>query len=424
MTAIISQALINGFSPDQVVNLLLKKFPQQRRKIEKAMSLGFGADQILKFLTKSEKGGVGNLQEATTLHEDTLQKEDQRRSKVHKTALGAAAIAGSAALPYVAPQLIQKASGMIGSLLPQMPQGPAPTPSPQNQTPGQTIGAQVHAPGGIPNVPNMPSNPTQKAPNVDSKQIIQQMGLEDKIKTMQKAGNGPEQIAAGLEVAMRPEQKKWLQSQTQQPLTEIVNDYLSQEPQQPPVPQQPEIQAPKLIATKHGDIGEIRGEDSSGKLINVDGRVKKYKDDEIIESPLPEKDLADLYEEVLQGIQKKTGEEVSRNVYWSGYDPKTNELMYIPHGGRAYVYDDISEEDVKKLTEVLTQRKSSGENYIGAWTEGTNSPIGAAMHQLIIKLQKERGGKGNEYKSRFETIYDALEVAKKAAKKKHAKRKK
>ena len=46
------------------------------------------------------------------------------------------------------------------------------------------------------------------------------------------------------------------------------------------------------------------------------------------------------------------------------------------------------------------------------------------MYQLIKKLQSERGGKGNEYKNRYETVYDALEPAKIASKRKHEERKK
>ena len=35
----------------------------------------------------------------------------------------------------------------------------------------------------------------------------------------------------------------------------------------------------------------------------------------------------------------------------------------------------ISPEDVEQLTSLLTQRKSSGQNFIGAWESGTASPI-------------------------------------------------
>jgi polysaccharide pyruvyl transferase WcaK-like protein len=70
---------------------------------------------------------------------------------------------------------------------------------------------------------------------------------------------------------------------------------------------------------------------------------------------------------------------------------------------------------VEELQNILAQRKTSGSNYIGVWEKDTKSPIGNRMHALIMRLQKERGGKGNEYRTKFETIYDPLEPAKKAA---------
>lgn len=168
-------------------------------------------------------------------------------------------------------------------------------------------------------------------------------------------------------------------------------------------------------------IGEVKEIRNGKAIVDIDGKKHQVSEDELIQSPIPERELADLYDDIISGIEKHTGQQVSRNVEWAGYDPKTNELAYKPHGSdKLYAYSDISPEDIEILTNMLTQRKSTGENYIGAWVAGTTSPIGAAMYQLIQKLQKERGGKGNEYKNRYETIYDALEPAKLAKKKKYA----
>jgi hypothetical protein len=187
-------------------------------------------------------------------------------------------------------------------------------------------------------------------------------------------------------------------------------------------------QMPKLVKESTvispiglGRIKELR----NGKaMLEVDGKKHVVDEDELIESPLQEKDLAELYEDMVSGIQKHTGQEISRNVNWAGYDPKSNELAYRPHDGRLYVYDNISPEDAAELTGLLNTRKTTGENFIGAWESGSQSPIGAAMSRLILKLQKERGGKGNEYSGKFETIYDAIEPAVKALKAKHAQERK
>src|SRR5580692_1191011 len=183
------------------------------------------------------------------------------------------------------------------------------------------------------------------------------------------------------------------------------------------------IKKNSIIASPNG-MGEVKEMRNGQALIDIDGKLHKAKEEELIQSPLPEKDLAELYNDLIGGIEKESGQQVSRNVYWSGYDPKTNELAYVPHDGALYIYDDISPEDGKELTNLLSQRKSTGQNYIGAWTKGTQSPIGAAMYKLIQKLQSERGGKGKEYSGKFEKLYDALELAKHAAKKKHEEKRK
>lgn len=182
--------------------------------------------------------------------------------------------------------------------------------------------------------------------------------------------------------------------------------------------------ANKLVALPDGTIGEIGNIRQGIAEVNTEAGLKRRKLGELIESPLPEKDLADLHDELLKGIESKTGEEISRMVSFAGYDPKTNELAFLPHMGALYVYDNISPEDAKQLTSILSKRKTSGENFMGAWTKDTKSPIGAEMSKLIQKLQKERGGKGSEYKGKYEKIYDAIEPAKVEAKEKLQEKKK
>lgn len=171
-----------------------------------------------------------------------------------------------------------------------------------------------------------------------------------------------------------------------------------------------------LVASPQG-VGEVKEIRNGKAIVEVDGKMHKVDKGDLIQSPVSSKDLADLHDELIKGIEAHTGQEVSRNVEWAGYDPKLNELAYKPWqgGGKIYTYTDISPEDVSELQSILAQRKTSGKNYIGGWEANTNSPIGNRMHALITKLQKERGGKGNEYRTKFETIYDPTESAKKAS---------
>ena len=176
----------------------------------------------------------------------------------------------------------------------------------------------------------------------------------------------------------------------------------------------------ETVSTPHG-IGEVKEIRNGQAIIDVDGKLHKVKEEELESAPLPQKDLAALYDELIEGIEGETGEDVSRMVQWAGYNPETNTLQFLPHTGKLYKYGNISPEDAALLTDILSTRKTSGENFIGAWKAGSKSPIGAALSKLIRKLQSERGGKGSEYEETHESIYSAYEPAVQAAKKKKKK---
>ena len=190
---------------------------------------------------------------------------------------------------------------------------------------------------------------------------------------------------------------------------------------QTPVPAKSVEKAAKgqIVDTPEG-IGEVREIRNGKALVEVDGKMRQMLEDELMSPGLPQKDLADLHEELIEGIKTHTGKEVSRHVEWAGYDPEHKELIYKPWSGEQYTYDGIDQEDADMLTSLLTQRKTSGENYIGAWQEGSDSPIGAAMHKLLTKLREKskEAGKEKAHIRKYETIYSAYEPAQKASKKK------
>src|SRR5690606_24077295 len=121
-----------------------------------------------------------------------------------------------------------------------------------------------------------------------------------------------------------------------------------------------------IVETPDG-IGEVREIRNGKALVEVDGKMRKMLEEELMSPGLPQKDLADLHDELIEGIKTQTGKEVSRHVEWAGYDPEHKELVYRPWGDKEYVYDNIDPEDVDMLTNLLTQRKTTGENYIGSW---------------------------------------------------------
>jgi hypothetical protein len=332
----------------------------------------------------------------------------------------------------VAPQAPVTPAAIATQATPQLPLNP-----PQSQS----LGTTPLQPPVAPTISQPQSSiPSQVKPNIATEILNKFPGVESKINDMLASKNTPEAIAQYFK-QFNPSQTKKLEKEAGVSIQEIISEYVAKKQTEEPKSMEPqgqeldvpeetaEVETPKIetghtVVSPQG-MGEVKAIRNGKAIIEVDGKKHQVNEDELIQSPIPEKDLADLYDDLVSGIEKATGKQVSRNVDWAGYDPNTNELAYKPHGSdKLYAYEDISPDDVELLTSLLTQRKSTGENFIGAWQAGTESPIGAAMYQLIKKLQAERGGKGSEYKNKYETIYDALEPAKKAAKEKHAERKK
>lgn len=398
----ILKALSSGYTVNKVLDYLMKYEPEIAEKIKLAINAGYTGDRVLQFLMKSGKSLTSFLPDASKEEIGIYRKARSTLSPETKGFLKTVGALGGAVGAGLTARSIATAGASQAMPVPSLP-----ATSPIQAPIGQQIEQQVKTPTSIQKV-------AQAAPalqQADPIQIIEQMGLQGNIESLRQAGNQPDAISGILETVLKPEQRKWLKSQTEQPFSEIIKQYITKTPE-------PEKSTFGRVITPDGDIAEI--EDVPGKTakINVGGKSKIVDTDKLIDLPIPEKDLGDLYEDVISGIEKK-GTKVSRNVYWAGYDPNTNELAFVPHDGALYIYKDISEDDKQALTDMLTKRKTTGANYIGAWEEGSESPIGAAMSALIQRLQKERGGKGMEYAGKFAKIYDALEPAKQALKKKY-----
>jgi len=463
-------ALSQGYSPEDILAYIAKAIPQSSSMIKKAMKAGHPAQQILGFLSKSfdneDRTGLSESERhGVNRRSDTERVKYGLKVGASALALPIAGIAARSALSRSLPSQIQD---MLPGVVNQAVQNVSPSQSqggsalaPMSQQSPQ-IAQSVNPSSQSPLSPNVEDNipqttqPVQPQVNTTNiSNIINNHGLTKHIDELSKNVKDPKAIAAILYNKFPKEMKKF-QEEVGKPMEEAIADYmqsnvkpLDNQPnpeQKKPLsreealgkfrdkliesagekttPEPVKIEKGATVASPQG-IGEIQAIRNGKAIVEVDGKKHQVNEDELIQSPIPEKDLADLYEDLIGGIEKSTGKQVSRNVEWAGYDPNTNELAYKPHGSdKMWSYDDIPPEDVEVLTSLLTQRKSTGENFIGAWQAGTESPIGAAMYQLIKKLQAARGGKGNEYKNKYETIYDALEPAKKAAKERHAERKK
>lgn len=468
----IFNALNSGYSPQQILGYLSKAIPQMAPAIKKATKMGYPAQQILGFLSKTfeteDRRGMSESERHAV-----NSKADAERAKFGLKALGAAVatpiaaqVAGNAITRILPGPLRNPAPGVPSSVNPTNPGATNPLNTALAPTPvlPQQVQPSPILPSPTPNVPpTLPQNAPTIQPQVNSTNVVdalKKFNLSSHVEKLAKNRSDPKDIAAIL-YSQFPKEMSAFQKEIGMFMEDGISQYLANLPKGTPVvpevPQNQSVTAPnvqdmyqkgttnvpnedesvlsaeemkpvkiekKSTVISPNGIGQVKEIRNGKALIDVDGKLHKANEEDLISSPIPEKDLAELYEDLTKGIEKATGKQISRNVDWAGYDPKTNELAYKPHGSdKLYAYADISPEDVELLTSLLTQRKSTGENFIGAWEAESESPIGAAMYQLIKKLQAERGGKGNEYKNRYETIYDALEPAKKAAKEKYAREK-
>lgn len=453
----IAQGLALGYTAQQILKFVSRSFPSISPRIKKAQQAGHSAEEVLKFIGKSMEGS----EYSPAMSQSQIHGMNEKRQEAFtKGALKLAA--GSFAIPAIA------RSSVGQGILQQIglnPRGPNPSAtsslnssqsqSARSQIPFQVNGAQLPTDESSPlekkiepisqntetqkqtdllpaPSPISPTTPSASPNIVDSESIIKQMGLEEKVNNLLKAGNDPKNISSFVDQLLAPSQKKWLGEQIKlgkaKTMEEMVQDYIqNQKATSPESSEQPapiKIEKGSLVSIPSGLEGHVESIRNGQVLIkDSDGRLHKSKQEDLIESPIPEKDLADLHDELIKAIEKNTGEDISRMVNFAGYDPKTNTLAFLPHIGALYTYEDITPEDAKLLTSILSTRKTSGENFIGAWKKGSKSPIGAAMSALIQKLQKQAGGKGKEYSQKFETLYNALEPARIAAKNKKKKKK-
>lgn len=459
----IKQAQRNGHSVEQVLGFLSKT-------METDLPKGTSQQEVLAATNKNK--------EQLTKHGLTL--------AASAVAAPLAANADRSVLARALPHaLAPQAASLANANNTPNPTSPVPQPSSQsptgtNPTAQQPQNTSPQPPNPIsPNIPNTPqaaqaplNNPAaasipepaniQQPKGFDTNIIKNSIAYKNQIDALISSGNGPEEIEAYLK-KFNPGFIKTIEKEGKGPFKDVVAQYMQEKMRDDAVqpegsfpnekltsqpemakdsaenaqiepesevsqPQIEKIEPAKIeknsIVSSPDGVGEVREIRGEKALVEIDGKLKKVDVSDLEAPPIPEKDLADLYEDLIKGIEKDTEEDVSRMVQWAGYNPDTNTLQFLPHSGSLYTYDEISPEDAQLLTDVLSVRKTSGSNFIGVWKKDSKSPIGAALSKLIRKLQTERGGKGNEYSAKHETIYSAYEPAVEAKKEKARKKKK
>lgn len=425
----IFQALQSGYPPDEILNFLSKAIPQFSSSIMKAKKSGYAAKQILGFLSKSF--GNENREGLSESERHGLNnKADAERTKFGLT-VAASALAAPAALhaaqgafARAIPRSLQSGLSLLQGAPNQIAGGVMTHSQPSSASMSKIPQTGTSQPTGNNNLASSLTNPslTPVTNDLGSETNISENAINVQPNSQQIDESEKKRLEALEKFKGKLKEPSLLEKETER----FQKGYSEEEiiePEEEGLKEPEPIKKGSSVGTPNG-IGNVKEIRNGKALVDVNGKTKQIPEEELISSPLPEEELANLYDEMIGGIEKVTGQQVSRNVDWAGFDPASKELLYKPHGSESvYAYDNISDEDVNELMSMLSQRKSTGQNFIGAWEAGTTSPIGAAMYQLIKKLQSERGGKGNEYKNKFQTIYEAIAPAKTAARKRHEERK-
>jgi len=450
--SIIQQLLSQGLNGEEVLALLMRNSPRIARKAQKLLGGGWGVNEVLDLFNKDPNENrkhistnrspspeeVAALQAHKGRMQGSMSRDEQSRQRLMRFTKGAASLAGSALGSYALSRVLPAAAG---TLLPPTP-GPSPTQPETPPTPPTPTQPMPPTPP-TPTQPEIPPIPNQEVPKqVEdiSKSSIQEQfpGEIAQIDRMKEAGNGPNEMLAyfkyffpasikNVEKASGKDFLDFIMQRIQETPTghqkkepEPKENIQSTQSPEPAVSEQPSIEK-RPVLLPGGEVGQVQSvKNGIGKILNpVNGQERHIKLEELPEIPISTKDLGDLAEELDREVERHTGQQISRHVSLASYDPIKNALLYIPHeGSESYVFTDIGESRINKLTSLLTERKSTGENYIGQWVEGSPSPIGAEMHQLLTELRQE----GKVYTFKFHEIYDANRPVKEAKKAKFKKR--
>lgn len=450
MMPIIQQALLMGYTAKQVLNFISSKMPDMKQGLENSRKSGYSDEDILRFIQgkiKVDKNAATKAKNAQDryLSEIGIKTKEEKQAQKAKNIKGAL---GAAALGLTAYRMYQNYSGLASDAMNLFgmgrgeQQGPDPQPEPM---PGQQVEDEATAPVTEAMQPGQAPIPTPEGPEpTQPQQLITQ---PEELAVKGAPQNLFNKLTQGLDTeGLSPLRQRQLSNYNllarqleEQGITEndpqakelkkkikslflkkptMAEEEMGRFEEGYEKPQKMEERKPKLelpsnpVLTSKGDIADLKSQNNKNALIQYnDGITKQVKADDIIKPPLPHQKLAKLYDDLISGIEEVTGQQVSRNVDLAGYDKDNNELTYTPHGGATYVYDDIPEDIVDELLSMLT-RKTTGQNFVGAWEAGTESPIGAQMSALIKRLIAERRKSGKmEYSRKYEQIYDAFKPA-------------
>lgn len=451
-----------GYSEDEIIKFISNAFPKFKNKISQAAGLGYSANQIINFLSSIVSKGQNIPANITQAEVETIQRK-QDKEKINQFLKNAALVGGSA----LAGSAVKSAIPGVANLLSKRGTPNIPTGQSTNQMPAmaQTQGAPQTQSAPIPEE-SIQELPNQSDKALKAKKLVEQMGLDKKIASL-GTKNPPEVIMQVIKSFMTPTQKAWLKKQTDEPIENVVRDFLLSNPSVNPVaakeyerlakekemssaslspdalqkqfeqnyPQakveEKEV-TPKEIKNRNallpnGDIGKVIDEKQGiAKIEMPNGTVKTRKVSDIdVESPDLEKQVTDLIESIPETDR-------SAVLAFGSYNPGQEftfegKKLNIPmlgiqfHSGDFYLYPGVTQEQFDRVVSKSVGAKTTGSNPWHAWTAGKGSR-GAGFIELKKELEKEFGQ--NFIKLSAKGGYDYFKLIREIVKKIERERKK
>jgi hypothetical protein len=411
------KAISKGFSANQIIDYIVKKFPKHSDKIKQALSAGFTADQVVRYLGGGKKllnqmsNENSGRQEINTEFAKTQQQDIQEQQKRNKIAMGAgSAVLGAAALPLASSMastalsraLPTSAQNLIPSILSKQQSNPVTSQPPIPPASSAGMANSIPQPQGIAQAIN-PQRDINKS--ID---IIKNLGQESSIKNMIEGGMTPKDIAGVLKVTMPKDKFKALEQQEGgiEGVIEDMKQSLQTPEQTPPeVVPQPEIEKEQLnepettiepprpiaknsvVASPHG-IGEVKEMRNGKALVEVEGKLHKINEEDLQPTEFNEDEIADAYDDLMAKIPE---EHKSGFISWSGYDEDRNVLGFIPRGGKYEELHNITPEEAQKIKEGKGVARTTGETREGLWIMGEDTR-GGVISQIIHDRRKKHKG--------------------------------
>lgn len=328
-------ALASNVSIDEILGYLIKRYPHMREKIGFALDSGYKPNDIIAMLKSYDKKAFKQtaenpiskkeseylmtrrgrkLTQAEQAASNVMQTREKKKEQLKNVGKAALVTAGGYAAAQAIPALLSRLGRGVypSEILPAQKALPGPqarrglpAPGPQAPTaPTGTPGAPPTKPSpqpappagqGTPQTPGPLTPPNApRAPNPKHTALIKQMGIEGIIQGL-SGKEDPATIAQVLDQHfLKPAQKKWISEQTQEPLENVIADYLAEQPRQPSTETRQELpseaiqpspttdllpEPTKLVEEKPIEQPQVSTELAKGDTVTLpNGKQGKIKD--------------------------------------------------------------------------------------------------------------------------------------------------